>query len=47
MQADAVVFFSYEVDATEEDLAYFAREDVTPHEVQEHFSFIRILFQTS
>ena len=32
--------FPYEVDVTEEDLTYFAREDVTPQEVQEHLSFI-------
>ena len=34
------ICFSYEVDVTEEDLAYFAREDVTSQEVQEHLSFI-------
>ena len=28
------------MDVTEEDMAYFAREDVTPQEVQEYLSFI-------
>ena len=34
------LLFSYEVDVTEEDMACFTREDVTPQEVQEHLSFI-------
>ena len=34
------ICFSYEVDITDEDLSFFAREDVTPQEIQEHLSFI-------
>ena len=34
------ICFSYEVDITDEDMSFFAREDVTPQEIQEHLSFI-------